>query len=785
MRNCRTIWGGVVIVAAVLGMVVVRSSSGQPSQDPPTVAGSTASSAPNPIEPVLNRYCLNCHGESKPKAGLDLGALLKLGDDTKSFEKWQRVLEVLEAGEMPPDKKPKPSAEESAGLTRWIEAKLAKVGCDAPRPERVTLRRLNRAEYNNTIRDLIGIDFHPADDFPSDDVGYGFDNIGDVLTIPPILLEKYLAAAEAITERAILADSRLDIPVKRWEVEDQPDRVGGEPFEKVGRVLKSNGAITTRFNPTTEEAAEYLLRARVWGQQAGSEPVRVDLQVDGKTVHSAEVSATKDAPQLIETKVRLRPGRREVSVAFVNAFVVPVNDEIAPGERKLIVDWMELKGPLGLDRPLPESHKRIFITEAKDGDWRPAARAILERFVTRAYRRPARPAEVDRLIRLVEAVVKDGERYERGIQLAVQAVLASPHFLFRAESQPLVAAEPSLRQYAVASRLSYFLWSSMPDKELFELAAKGALDDPATLDAQVRRMLKDSKSQALTENFVDQWLTLRNLRIVNPDPKTFPSFNELLRGSMLRETELFAESILREDRNLLEFLDASYTFLNERLAKHYGIEGVEGDNFRRVELPPGSPRGGLLTQASILTVTSNPTRTSPVKRGKWILEQLLGTPPPPPPPNVPELSDAQNVVLSGSLRQRMEQHRADPNCATCHQRMDPLGFGFENFDAVGAWRDKDAGFPIDPSGSLPSGQAFQGPAELKKVLKDKRKEFLRCLTEKMMTYALGRGIELYDRCAVDKVIEAVEKDGYKSSRLILAIIQSEEFGLRTDQGEKR
>jgi mono/diheme cytochrome c family protein len=783
----------VIVLACPLALVdlaATRTLAGESRAAEPNGelrASDRSAELPEPARALFTNYCTSCHGDKgRPKGGFNLVELMKKPDGDAALERWERLREMVAAGEMPPAKQPKPAGANVDQLLEWLDAKLTKAACEAPRKATLIVRRLNRAEYDNTIRDLIGIDFHAADDFPSDDVGYGFDNIGDVLTLPPLLMEKYLAAAETIADRAIVADSRLEIPVRHIEVENLPKDAGGEKYDETARILASEGAIKARFNAASDPS-DYLLRARVWGEQAGTEPVKLELRVDGKAVHTVEVKATEDAPAVIEKQLRLRPGRREISVAFINDYFDAENADEKQRDRNLIVDWLEIKGPLGAGRALPESHKRIFSvpTPAPNADWRPAARQILERFANRAYRRPLKPVELDRLLKLVETAIHEKERFERGIQIAVEAILVSPHFLFRFEGPPPPGSDPILRQYAIASRLAYFLWSTMPDEPLFDLAAKGRLDDSAVLEEQVKRMLKDQRAGALIENFVNQWLTLRNLRIVNPDPKTFPNFNDALRGAMLRETELFAEYILREDRNLLEFIDADYTFLNERLAKHYGIDGVEGDQFRRVDLSKGSPRGGLLTQASLLTVTSNPTRTSPVKRGKWILEQILGTPPPPPPPDVPLLSEAKSAVLSGSLRQRMEQHRADPNCATCHQRMDPIGFGFENFNAIGAWRDKDGDFAIDPSGVLPSGQTFQGPAELKSVLKQRRKEFLRCLTEKLLTYALGRGTELRDRCLADQILEAVERDGFRSSRLLVTIVQSDEFRMKPGEGDKR
>jgi hypothetical protein len=399
--------------------------------------------------------------------------------------------------------------------------------------------------------------------------------------------------------------------------------------------------------------------------------------------------------------------------------------------------------------------------------------------VTRAFRRPATDDEVERLTRLVLAVTKGGDSFERGIQVAVEAVLVSPHFLFRIEIDP----EPlnpqaihAINEYELATRLSYFLWSSMPDDELLRLAHEGALRKEGNLAAQVRRMLKDPKSSALLDNFVMQWLHLRNLKLINPDLKQFPDFNEALRTAMETETRLFFEAIAREDRSLFDLLDANFTFVNERLAKHYGIPGVTGDQFQRVTLA-NPERGGLLGHASVLTVTSNPTRTSPVKRGKWILENLLNAPPPPPPPNVPELKEAEGK-LEGTLRQRMEQHRSNPACASCHTQMDALGFGLENYNPVGAWRVKDGGADIDATGSLPSGASFTSPAELKAILKSRDGDFRRCLAEKLLVYALGRGLEYYDKCTVDAIVRNTATNQDKFSALVLEIVNSDAFQKR-------
>lgn len=597
------------------------------------------------IKPLLSEYCYGCHGEKK-KGGLDF----RIYNDEKSALKDRRVFEKvlgkLQAHEMPPESKPQPTDAQRNLMTNWVGQCFFQCDCNHPDPGRVTIRRLNRAEYNNTIRELTGVEFQPADNFPADDSGYGFDNIGDVLSLSPALMEKYLLAAEKIVKDLVPGDRA------------------------------AAGATTAAGAPTE------------------------------------------------------------------------------------VIYWRALVAPQ-TDAPKPER-----VTQ------------IITNFATRAFRRPLTTDEQRRLMALFESASAGGADFSDNLRLVLEAVLVSPQFLFRGEAQPepnnAQAVRP-LDEYALASRLSYFLWSSMPDEELFTQAAHQTLR--RNLEVQVKRMLKDARTHALAENFAGQWLQLRNLKLASPNSKHFPAFDEGLRAAMQKETELFFENIWRENRIVLEFINAEYSFLNQKLASLYGIDGIEGEQFRRVTFS-GKERGGLLGQASFLTITSNPTRTSPVKRGKWVLENILGSPPPPPPPNVPELKEGKGV-LTGSLRQRMEQHRADPNCATCHQRMDPIGFGFENFDAIGAWREKDDEFAIDASGQLVSGESFNGPAELKALIfTKKRDDFVRCLAQKMLTYALGRGLEYYDKCAVDQICKNLAKDNYKFSTLILEITKSTPFQMR-------
>lgn len=733
------------------------------------------------IAPLLKKYCVNCHGPKQQIAGIDVTSFKDEAAVLKARDVWEHIAQNLASGHMPPKKSPQPTPAERAAVVSWIEASLSQADCDLREPGAVTLRRLNRFEYNNTVRDLLaaGTDwsFRPADDFPSDDVGYGFDNIGDVLSLSPLLMEKYLDAAEQIAAKAIVAPED-GAKVDRVEVEDLN---GGQVYENQYIMLGRTGdAVQRRFS--FEKDGEYLIRIRAFGQLWGPEPPKMDLRLDDAEVKVFDVSATEESPRLYTVKVTVPAGRKSIKATFLNNYnTVDDPDPKKRGDRNLVVDYLEVVGPL-VQRPggLPESHRRLLTVQPVEGGEREAARKILEPLVRRAFRRPVPAAELDRVLRLYDLSVREGDSFERAIRTALQGVLVSPHFLFRVELNGASAAdsERALNSWELASRLSYFLWSSMPDDELFTLAESGRLQRPEVLDAQARRMLRDPKSRALVESFGGQWLTLRNLRAAAPDPQRFPAFNEGLREAMLKETELFLEHIIRQDRSLLELFTADYTFLNEPLAKHYGIEGVKGPEFRRVPLTDVR-RGGILKQASILTVTSNPSRTNPVKRGKWILEQILGTPPPPPPPDVPELADDGGKMLTGTLRERLEQHRKDPGCASCHSRLDPLGFALENYDAVGAWRLKDGDEPVDSSGVLPNGDAFKGPADFQSVLLKQKKQVVRNLSERLLTYALGRGTDHRDRCTVDEIAAATTTANYRFSTLVTAIVRSDPFRKQT------
>jgi hypothetical protein len=747
------------------------------------------------VAAFLAKHCYACHGPEKKKAGVALHIYKDEASILKDRKRWQDVLHMVTAGEMPPPERPRPKVEESEAFVKAVNAIFEKNDRSARRdPGRVTMRRLNRTEYNNTIRDLVGVDFQPADDFPTDDVGYGFDNIGDVLTVSPLLMERYLAAAENIMTRAIVVGTPPPAPKRRTAgqfLQSQQSKVVRDVSQ---RSLDIAGELSTTHKLLL--AGEYKMSVRAWARNVGSEPVKVAFKVDGKQIGAAEIksgSGKGNAQTYTAAPIQLQPGDHTITLTFLN----PYTDEKAANpeeaKRTLFVQYFEFEGPKDM---FPPTHTGLMACDPKKPQSE-QSREILTRFTTRAYRRPAATDEVERLLRFVDQAQKDGQRFEAGIQLAMQAVLCSPKFLFRVEldDRPDMAEPHAIDDYQLASRLSYFLWSTMPDDELFSLAAKKQLRP--NLDAQVRRMLKDAKASALVDNFAMQWLQLRVLNTLNPDKNLFPEFTDKLRGDMIQETLLCFKEIIREDRSILELIDCNYSFVNERLARFYGIDypGPKGgggfgrrfggnEKFEKVTFKNGE-RGGILTHASILTANSNATRTNPVKRGKWVLEQILGTPPPPPPPDVPLLPDDQKAELKGTLRQRLEQHRKDPTCANCHAKMDPVGLAFENYNAIGKFRAKEGDLPIDPAGVLPSGQAFKGPQELKKILLGKKELFSRCLVEKMLTYSLGRGLDYFDKPAVDSIVAALAKDDYRFSGLVRSIVQSEPFCMRRgkDQAE--
>lgn len=765
----------------------------QPAANPTTGKGRSANELyVAQVVPFIKQYCLECHTSKKPDAELHFDRYKDVAAIEADAKTWQKVLEMLQSSAMPPDDKPQPTEERRKQVIDWIERTIYRLDCDhAPDPGRVTIRRLNRTEYNNTVRDLLGVTFRPADDFPSDDVGSGFDNQGDVLSLPPLLLEKYLAAAEKISATAIIADPSSLVQKQRQGRRLKMDGGDWKYSDGEGWGLFSNGGVKGSFEIPRD--GEYTLRAIAGAQNVNREAAELELRRDGKKLKVFEVTAPRERPKPYEIKVKLTKGKLELAAHFINDFYDEKASDPRKKDRNLYVTALEVQGPLDVSPDqFPAAHRRLLATlPSGTVSVNQAALANLRPLMQRAFRRKVTEQEVRPFAALVEQAVKDGERFEAAMQIGLQAVLVSPHFLFRIERDakphdPLQVHE--IGQYELASRLSYFLWSSLPDDELYILANQGQLHQESVLRAQVKRMLQDPRADALTQNFALQWLNLRLLDTTSPDPKVFSGFDDKLKADMRRETELFFGAIVNEDRSILDFLRGDFTFVNERLAKHYGLEAngkepVSGDEFRRVNLT-GSPRRGVLSHGSVLTLTSNPARTSPVKRGKWILENILGAPPPDPPADVPQLDATQKAKPNLSLRQQLELHRQNAVCASCHKTMDALGFGLENFDAVGRWRDKDGKAAIDSSGVLPNGDKFQGPSELTGVLLQRKQEFARCFTEKMMVYALGRGLAPYDRCAAEKIVKTAEQDQYRISSIVTQIVLSDPFRKRRGDGGK-
>jgi hypothetical protein len=735
------------------------------------------------IVPFMKKYCLDCHNADKASGGLAMDGYKTEAQARKGRKDWLAAHEQLMNGMMPPKKRMvQPTKEEREFVAKWIAESLTKVDCGLSKdPGRVTIRRLNRAEYNNTIRDLCGVDFKPADDFPADDVGYGFDNIGDVLSFQPILLEKYMIAADKILDEALTIP-----PIPKTDKQPRyPQQIRAVPdtAKSGGNKIVFDGGgsafLPERYNFPAD--GEYIIRFTGWGTKGGSEFPKVTFRVNSRIndkdetveLKTVTVDAPQNKPETYEARGKFTAGGKRITLAFTNDYTGKDGDK-----RQFGLIKMEIEGPINpVAKPDPASVKLLLGSRPTTASGnRAAAEKALANFARRAYRRPVKPDETQRLMKLYDVAEKQGEPFERAIRLPMKAVLCSPHFLYRIEDDPKNPDDVrTLNDFEFATRLSYFLWSTMPDEELYSHAVTGDLRKPEVLEAQVRRMLKDEKVRALSENFAGQWLQLRNIKLLTPDKGFFPKWDDKLKAGMVGEAEAFFEYVVQNDRPILDFLDADYAFVNERMADHYGLKDVVGSRFRKVQLPDNR-RGGIITMASTLTVTSNPTRTSPVKRGKWILENILGTPPPPPAPDVPELPPTGQ--LKGTLRQQMEQHRENPTCAVCHAKLDPLGFGLENFDGIGSWRTDDNKQKIDPSGVLPDGSKFSGPAELRKVLLGKADQFRNCFAEKVLTFALGRGLEYYDKCAVDEIVKAGKAGQDRFAAYVLAVVRSDPFQKR-------
>ncbi len=737
------------------------------------------------VRPFLKQYCSGCHNARVKTGGVAVDGFLTGDSIAGQNGTWERILRKLRTSEMPPAGLPRAPQPAVNDVIAFVGGELDRAAAAKPDPGRVTAHRLNRAEYNNAVRDLLAVDWRPADDFPADDSGYGFDNIADVLSLPPVLMEKYLSVAGKVSRQA-LGRARLAAVLDRYNA--PRDRPQNERISEAAPVGSRGGIEVEHRFPAD---ATYLLRARLRFTPDPKVPELLDFRVDGKLLKRAEVkfTASDEDEELrrFEIKVPVSAGRRKILLSFLRDDSKNENPSIEiaaggkPRRNPIAVDWLEVGGPFDVTGPGDTPSRRAVLSckPASAGGEEPCASSILTRLARRAWRRPVTAAETARLMRFYRMGRADSGEFEGGVELGLKSILVSPHFLFRVEREPAVRTADvyPISDLELASRLSFFLWSSIPDETLLRLAERGALRRPEVLESQVRAMLLDPRASALTANFAGQWLHLRNLASMKPDPALFPEFDNDLREAMQRETELFFEAVAREDRSVLDFLDAPFTYLNQRLAAYYGVAGVEGRRLRRVNLPPGV-RGGVLTMASVLTVTSYPTRTSSVIRGKWVLENLLGAPPPPPPPDIPALQESA-VGKTMSMRQQVEQHRADPSCAACHAKMDPIGFALENYDAVGRWRTRDGGFAIDASGKLPSGESFQNAAELKRILRANPEEFVLCFTEKLLTYALGRGVERNDKPLVRAITRAAAGDGYKFSSIVLAIARSAPFQQRS------
>jgi len=758
------------------------------------------------VRPILEKHCYDCHGNGISKGGVTLDAFASDAEVTARPELWHAVLRNVQAGLMPAHEEgvARPSPEELRTLAGWI--KYGALGIDPadPDPGHVTVRRLNRAEYRNTIRDLLGHDFLSEVEFPPDDSGGGFDNNGEVLTVSPMLLEKYLSAAETIVEKAVPRVARV-LRERTFSGREFRAPGGGGPS---GDQLNARRAARVARSLTVDTADRYRIVFEL--ETRGTfdfDPSRCRLiaRVDGREVFAEEVAWSERRPLRRELELEWAGGRHEVSFE-----VVPLEPAAAsPGASRpqgvpgatsvtLRVNTVTVQGPLDPRHWLPpENYARFFPEGPAPAD--PAARdryagRILGDFARRAFRRPVEPARVGQLVALARAVYGDPARtFEEGVGRAMMAVLASPRFLFRVEGAagPATGRSVPVDDHALATRLSYFLWSSMPDAELFRLADAGTLR--AALPGQLRRMLADPKAQAFARDFTGQWLQARDIEtipinaraVLGPDaPRNRDGrveFDGAFRRLMRSETEAYFTHLLREDRDLVELVDSDYAFLNEKLATHYGVPGVTGDELRRVALPAGSPRGGVLTQGTVLTVTSNPTRTSPVKRGLFVLENILGTPPPPAPPDVPELEEARKQFAGRDpkLSEMLAAHRGNPLCHSCHSRMDPLGLAFENFNALGGWRDTEARQPIDSAGQLATGERFTDLADLKRVLaRDRRADVYRCLAEKVFTYALGRAAVPGDAHTLDAITERLLARGGRATELLLGVVESPAFQRR-------
>jgi hypothetical protein len=750
---------------------------------------------------TIQKYCVTCHNDRLKTGGLSLAGLDVEHPSVKA-ETWEKVIRKLRTNAMPPPGAPRPDAAAYNALATYLETSIDRDALASPHPGKLALvHRLSRTEYQNAVRDLLAIDALPQEiDYslllPPDNSSSGFDNIADLLFMSPAIMERYLDAAEKISRLAV-GDPAAPMMVNRYRLaaeQWQGARVDELPWgTRGGLAVKS----------TFPADGEYQIR----GQLAlpPTEPHQLEVTIDGERAQLVTLGASArgrgrgprapqprtgepDPDRPIEFRIPIKAGPRLVGVTFVERNEVRDEATLRPRMRgrgfEPALSFVTISGPYGAKTPTDSpSRRRIFGCRTEDDG---CARRILLALTRRAYRRPTGEADIKDLLPFYEKGRQDGDTtggFDRGIQRALERLLVSPQFLFRVEhdaSNVAPGATFRISDLELASRLSFFLWSSIPDDELLTLAEQKKLGDPLVLDRQVRRMLRDPRSASMVTNFAEQWLFVRDIEAKQPDGLLFPDFDESLRDAMHKETTLFVDSVLRDNRSVFDLLTANYTYVNERLAKHYGIPNVQGSYFRRVNFPPNSPRGGLLGQGSILTLTSYATRTSPVVRGKWVLENLLSAAPPPPPANIPALKtegDAPGTALT--MREAMSKHRENPSCAVCHVRMDPIGFSMENFDAVGRWRDRDGASTIDASGLLPNGTRFDGVAGLKKILLADKDQFVNTVTEKLLMYALGRNLQYYDQPSVRAIVRGAAASNYSLTSLVLGVVKSTPFELRS------
>jgi len=767
-----------------------------------TVVAWAQQDAPATQQAVIGKYCVTCHSAKLRTGGLSLQDA-DLNNVPAAAETWEKVIRKLRTGSMPPQGLPRPDSATVNGLASFLETSLDRAAEAKPNPGHAAMHRLNRSEYANAIHDLLALDVDSTALLPPDDESSGFDNIADVLRMSPSLMERYLSASWNISRQAV---GNMNIAPETATYRVRPDLSQDQHIE--GLPLGTRGGILVRHYFPLD--AEYVIKLRLWRNtfdlMRGMEDAhQIEISVDGNQVrlvtaggHDEFLRMTAnpgtfgaELDKQLTVRIPLKAGPHVITASTLLRSHAEKDDLVKPFLRTTIdgldimgdpsVDRLTVEGPLNPTGPgQTPSRAKIFVcVPQNEREELPCARKIIAALLHRAYRRPIRDADLETPLSFYQRRRNGKGSFGAGIEAALQFILASPEFLFRFEPDPSglpVDAAYQLGDLALASRLSFFLWSSPPDDELLRVASEGKLHQHAVLQQQVKRMLADSRADALVDNFAEQWLFLRNLKNSSPDPQIFPDFDDNLRQAMREETKLFFQSIVREDRSVMDLLNADYTFVNERLARHYGIPNVYGSQFRRVTLT-SEDRRGLLGQGSILTVTSYPNRTSPVQRGKWILTNLLGIPPTPPPPNVPALKEnGDGKPLS--LRERMEQHRADAVCAGCHKVMDPIGFALENFDAVGQWRTKDDGSPIDPSGTLYNGAKVDGPVALRQMLAGQQDVFAGVMTEKLLTYALGRGVEYYDMPAVRKIVRAAQSNDLRFSSLVLATVESVPFEMK-------